>query len=300
MHASAGHVDGDARRAPADRRLDLRAGARSAAAPSGSPTSPRGCGSLPASSAWPTRTPRCSCRCSTAATRWACWRRSIAARTGARSARTTSRCCARSPPAPRPPWRSRRACRPIGCAARWPPPTPSAAAGRASCTTRRCRAWAACGCCSPRRCASTISPRAQAAMREAVEHIEREIENLRAIITELRPAALDELGLRTAIEALLDRHREQSGFEIDGELALPGRRDRARTRLDEELETHRLPAGAGGAHERRQARPRRAACAWRCGAERRRAVDRGAGRRRRLRPRRRRARASAWPGCTSG
>jgi signal transduction histidine kinase len=63
---------------------------------------------------------------------------------------------------------------------------------------------------------------AQAAMREAVEHIEQEIGNLRAIITELRPAALDELGLRTAIEALLDRHREQSGFEIDDELALPG------------------------------------------------------------------------------
>ncbi len=55
-------------------------------------------------------------------------------------------------------------------------------------------------------------PSAQEAMREAVGHIEQEIDNLRAIITELRPAALDELGLRTAIEGLLDRHREQSGF----------------------------------------------------------------------------------------
>ncbi len=63
-------------------------------------------------------------------------------------------------------------------------------------------------------------------MREAVEHIEREIANLRAIVTELRPAALDELGLRTAIEALLDRHREQSGFQIDDELGCPApRRD---------------------------------------------------------------------------
>jgi signal transduction histidine kinase len=75
--------------------------------------------------------------------------------------------------------------------------------------------------------------RVQGAMREAVEHIEREIENLRAIITELRPAALDELGLRTAIEALLDRHREQNGLHIDDELVLPGREDR----LDEALET---------------------------------------------------------------
>jgi signal transduction histidine kinase len=64
--------------------------------------------------------------------------------------------------------------------------------------------------------------RAQRAMGEAVEHIEREIANLRSIITELRPAALDELGLRTAIEALLERHREQNGLEIDGELQLPG------------------------------------------------------------------------------
>jgi signal transduction histidine kinase len=78
--------------------------------------------------------------------------------------------------------------------------------------------------------------RAQQAMHEAVEHIEREIENLRAIITELRPAALDELGLRTAIEALLDRHREQSGFQIEGELALPGPAA-GEARLDPELES---------------------------------------------------------------
>ena len=56
---------------------------------------------------------------------------------------------------------------------------------------------------------------ARGALEEAAEHIEREIENLRAIITELRPAALDDLGLRAAIEALLDRHREQSGAMID-------------------------------------------------------------------------------------
>jgi signal transduction histidine kinase len=78
--------------------------------------------------------------------------------------------------------------------------------------------------------------RAQTAMDEAVEHIEREIGNLRAIITELRPAALDELGLWTAIEALLDRHREQSGLQIDAELVL-GASSAAEDRLDEDLET---------------------------------------------------------------
>jgi len=75
---------------------------------------------------------------------------------------------------------------------------------------------------------------AQGAMREAVEHIEREIGNLRAIITELRPAALDELGLQTAIEALLDRHREQGAFEVDSDLSPPAEGEE---RLDEDLET---------------------------------------------------------------
>ncbi|HEY3864738.1 MAG TPA: GAF domain-containing protein [Solirubrobacteraceae bacterium] len=79
-------------------------------------------------------------------------------------------------------------------------------------------------------------PRTQEAMREAVAHIEREIDNLRAIITELRPAALDELGLRTAIEALLDRYREQSGFQLDGELELSDP-SIGEERLQEDLET---------------------------------------------------------------
>jgi signal transduction histidine kinase len=78
-------------------------------------------------------------------------------------------------------------------------------------------------------------PIAQTAMREALGEIEREIGNLRAIITELRPAALDELGLRAAIEGLIDRHHEHSGFQIDGELLLPG--PSAGERLEEELES---------------------------------------------------------------
>jgi signal transduction histidine kinase len=77
---------------------------------------------------------------------------------------------------------------------------------------------------------------AQSAMREAVGDVEREIANLRAIITELRPAALDELGLRAAIEGLLDRHRQQSGFHLEGELVLPSPAA-GETRLDEQLET---------------------------------------------------------------
>jgi signal transduction histidine kinase len=77
---------------------------------------------------------------------------------------------------------------------------------------------------------------AQSAMREAVGHIECEIANLRAIITELRPAALDELGLQAAIEALLDRHREQSGCLVEAELTLPAPIAEER-RLEAELDS---------------------------------------------------------------
>lgn len=77
---------------------------------------------------------------------------------------------------------------------------------------------------------------AEEAMRDAVGRIEVEIENLRSIITDLRPAALDELGLRVAIDTLIDRHVERSGLEIDRELAVddPVAGDE---QLDEDLET---------------------------------------------------------------
>jgi len=78
--------------------------------------------------------------------------------------------------------------------------------------------------------------KALSTMRTAMEHIDREIENLRTIITELRPAALDELGLKIAIESLLDRHREQSGLEVFGELTFPDA-GKGGTRLEDELES---------------------------------------------------------------
>jgi signal transduction histidine kinase len=57
-------------------------------------------------------------------------------------------------------------------------------------------------------------------MRQAIEDIEVEIGNLRGIISDLRPSLLDDLGLRPAIEALLDRRRD-AGLEIDARLMLP-------------------------------------------------------------------------------
>jgi len=75
----------------------------------------------------------------------------------------------------------------------------------------------------------------EAAMREAVYEIEMAIGNLRGIISDLRPAALDDLGLRAALSALIER-RGQDELEITSELLLPDTRtDEAR--LSPELET---------------------------------------------------------------
>jgi signal transduction histidine kinase len=71
------------------------------------------------------------------------------------------------------------------------------------------------------------------AMRQAIADIEEEISNLRALITDLRPSLLDDLGLLPAIDALLDRRRED-GLRIDAELSLP---DPGTGGLDAELET---------------------------------------------------------------
>ncbi len=54
----------------------------------------------------------------------------------------------------------------------------------------------------------------------AIGEIEGEMDNLRAIISDLRPPALDELGLLAATESLVDRHRGRNGHTIDTELTL--------------------------------------------------------------------------------
>jgi signal transduction histidine kinase len=73
------------------------------------------------------------------------------------------------------------------------------------------------------------------AMRQAVEGIEQGIAGLRAIIADLRPAALDEIGLKPAIEALLER-RSDGPLEIHPHLELPDPTPGTPT-FDPELET---------------------------------------------------------------
>jgi signal transduction histidine kinase len=61
------------------------------------------------------------------------------------------------------------------------------------------------------------------ATTSAVEQIRAEIDGLRALITELRPAALDELGLEPAIIALCDRSQTVEGLVVHHRVELNGR-----------------------------------------------------------------------------
>jgi two-component system, NarL family, sensor histidine kinase DevS len=63
------------------------------------------------------------------------------------------------------------------------------------------------------------------AIRDAVKDLEDGIEGLRAIISDVRPSALDDLGLKPALEALLERRR-RDGLKITAELELPDRQTR--------------------------------------------------------------------------
>lgn len=72
----------------------------------------------------------------------------------------------------------------------------------------------------------------RAAMREAAAQVAREIDNLRGLISELRPAALDRLGLGPALRSLIRRSSSSTGAQIREDVALDGE-----GRLDPELET---------------------------------------------------------------
>ena len=64
----------------------------------------------------------------------------------------------------------------------------------------------------------------RAAVEQVVDQIDVEIESLRTLIRELRPAALDELGPAPAIEELAARVAERHGIEVAASVALDGRR----------------------------------------------------------------------------
>ena len=83
-----------------------------------------------------------------------------------------------------------------------------------------------------------------AAVEEALEGLGTEIDGLRHLITELRPAALDDLGLAAALEALARRAQAIDGLDVTTEIEFgrdeelpPGEVHDGAGRLDPELES---------------------------------------------------------------
>ena len=72
--------------------------------------------------------------------------------------------------------------------------------------------------------------------RLAIEHVDRGIRNLQGLITELRPAALDDLGVGAAIEALARQSSERFGVEIDVDVDLAAEGEVGPSRLPPDIE----------------------------------------------------------------
>jgi signal transduction histidine kinase len=71
------------------------------------------------------------------------------------------------------------------------------------------------------------------AVERVLEGLDREVVGIRHLITELRPAALDDLGLEAALAALARRAHDVYGLDVSTEVALASSHER----LDPELET---------------------------------------------------------------
>ena len=76
----------------------------------------------------------------------------------------------------------------------------------------------------------------QAVLAAATERIDFAVRSLRGLITDLRPAALDDLGLAAALEALADRVGRASGLEIGLDLDFAYESGREAERLDRVVE----------------------------------------------------------------
>lgn len=81
--------------------------------------------------------------------------------------------------------------------------------------------------------AETISQ----SVEKAVERIGAEIESLRGLISELRPAALDELGLAAAVEGLLERFETTQGVSVKQRVSLQFESGETAKRLSSDIES---------------------------------------------------------------
>src|SRR5215208_3303636 len=83
---------------------------------------------------------------------------------------------------------------------------------------------------------SEARSRLDKAVDDAVSMISDSIANLRALITDLRPAALDQLGTEPALRALVNRVVAQTGLEIELDVRLAYEDGRAAERHEPDLE----------------------------------------------------------------
>jgi signal transduction histidine kinase len=93
----------------------------------------------------------------------------------------------------------------------------------------------------------------QSAIDQASDLVGSQIVSLRHLINELRPSALDELGLRRPLEALAERTEQLTQMHVEMQVSLPYADGRGR---DETAARHRaghLPRRPGGADQRRTA-----------------------------------------------
>jgi signal transduction histidine kinase len=79
--------------------------------------------------------------------------------------------------------------------------------------------------------------RIQEAVERALEQLGFSITALQSLITELRPASLDELGVKPALDALVRRASARFGLNVDGDFDLAYDRGRAPSRLLGEIES---------------------------------------------------------------
>ena len=76
-----------------------------------------------------------------------------------------------------------------------------------------------------------------AALDKASAQVEHMIANLEGLISELRPAALDQLGPQAAIEALIERLNDRNEIAIEADFDLDFEEGRAKARHTPELES---------------------------------------------------------------
>jgi signal transduction histidine kinase len=74
------------------------------------------------------------------------------------------------------------------------------------------------------------------AAEQAVAQLETQIAELQGLITELRPAALDDIGLEPALRSLFERTLEAHGVTVASEIDLDVEAGRSATRLAPEIE----------------------------------------------------------------